>query len=115
MVNTHSAAHNQPSRLTPSVTARRRRNSPQQIQNPPFCHRYGNLPERPSDTPHPSTIRASQGNSGNSVDPDSSPPNDDGDNDSHNLNSGSVHMPVPEPESKPKPKDTGKVFAKTLT
>ena len=115
MVNTRSATRNQPSRLTPSVIARRQRNSPQPIQNPPFRHRYNNPPERPSDTPHPSPTRASYRNSGNSVDPDSGPPDNDGHNDGHNSDSGSVHTPVPEPESEPKPEDTSKVLAKALT
>ena len=119
MVNTRSATRNQPSRLTPSVMARRQRNSPQPIQNLPFHHRYDNPPERLSDTPRLSPTQASHRNSGNSVDPDSGPPDNDGHNDGHNYghnsNSGSVHTPVPEPESKPKPEDTSKVLVKALT
>ena len=56
--------------------------------------------------------RASQGNSG---DPNSGPPDDDGHNNSHNSNPGSVHMPVPKLEYEPKPKDTSRVLAKALT
>ena len=117
MVNTCSATRNQPSRLTPSVMARKQRNSPQPIQNPPFHHRYDNLPERPSDTPHPSHARITEVNPGN---PNPRPPDNEGngdDNDGNNSNPGSVHTAIPEPGSKPKPepKDTGKVLAKALT
>ena len=99
----------------PSVMARRQQNSPQPIQNPPFRHRFYNLPERPSDTPHPSPTQAPQENSG---DPDPGPPNDEGngnDNDGNDSNPGSVHTPVPEPGSEPEPKDMGKVLTKALT
>ena len=113
MVNTRSTTRNQPSRLTPSVMARRQRNSPQPIQNPPFCHRYDNLPERPSDTPSHARITEV-----NPSDPNPGPPDNEGngdDNDSNNSNPGSVPTPVPEPGSEPEPKDTGKVLAKALT
>ena len=118
MVNTHSATHNQPSRLMAAVMARRQRNSPQPIQNLPFHHRYDNPLKRPSETPHPSPTQAPQEKPG---DPNPRPPNDEGNgdnnNNSNNSNSGSVHTPVPEPGSKPKPKpeDTGKFLAKPLT
>ena len=115
MVNTRSAIHNQPSRLMPSVIARRQRNSPQPIQNPLFHHRYNNLSERLSDIPCPSPTQASHGNPG---DPNSSPPDNEGnggDNNGHNLNPGSINTPVPKPESKPEPEDTGKVLTKPLT
>ena len=116
MVNTYSTTCNQPSRLTLSVIARRQRNSAQPIQNLPFCHRYDNPPERPSDTPCPSPAQVPQENSG---DPDPRPPDNKGngnDNDSNNSNPVSVHTPVPEPgsEPKPKPEDTGKVLTKAL-
>ena len=97
--------------------ARKQRNFPQPIQNPPFCHRYDNPPKRPSDTPHPSHARITEVNPGN-PNPDPGPPDDEGngdDNDGNNSNPGSVHTPVPEPGSEPEPKDTGKVLAKALT
>ena len=117
MVNTCSATHNQPFRLTPSAMARRQWNSPQPIQNLPFHHRYDNLPERLSDTPHPSPTWAPQENPS---DPDPRLPDDEGngkDNNSNNSNPDSVHTPVPEPGSKAKaePKDTGKALTKALT
>ena len=95
--------------------AKRQRNSPQPIQNPPFHHRNDNPPERLSDTPCPSHARITEVNSG---DPDPRPPNDEGngdDNDGNDSNPGSVHTSVPEPGSEPEPKDTGKVLAKALT
>ena len=112
MVNTHSTTRNQPSRLMPSVMARRQRNSSQPIQNPPFHHRYDNLPERPSNTPCPSHARITEVNSS---DPDPGTPDDEGNGDDNNSNPGSVHTPVPEPGSKPEPEDMGKVLAKALT
>ena len=117
MVNTRSTTRNQPSRLTPSVMARRQRNSPQPIQNPPFRHRYDNPPKRPSNTPGPSHTQITEVNPGD-PDPDPGPPDDEGDgddNDGNNSNPGSVHTPVPEPGSEPEPKDMGKVLAKAMT
>ena len=95
--------------------ARRQRNSPQPIQNPPFCHRYDNPPQRLSDTLCPSPARAPQENPG---DPNPGSPDNEGngdDNNGNNSNPGSVHTPVPEPGSKPEPEDMGKVLAKAMT
>ena len=110
MVNTRSTTHNQPSRLMPSVMARRQQNSPQPIQNPPFRHRYDNPPQRPSNTPGPSHARITEVNPSD-PNPDPRPPDDEG----NNSNPGSVHTPVPEPGSEPEPEDMGKVLAKAMT
>ena len=101
MVNTHSTTHNQPSRLTPSVMARKQQDSPQPIQNPPFLHRYDNLPKRLSDTPRPSPARAPWENPG---DPDPGPPNNEGNgdnNDSNNSNQAQFILQYPNQDPNP--------------